>query len=251
MIPGRIPSSLLGALLQLSMQRPIFTADYYAIDTGTGKVGSFIDWNNPTHVIAQGSGTNQVAIPAAHADFGNKLCITSTSTLQFYQSNQSAASFSYGSDGSGICSWAVVGASTYTGFAPIGLGTCDLSSPANGAGISLFHQNATGFRAAVSNGSAYCVNHTSGAGGVPVGASRVLVDIRGGQNPVSALYRNGVLLSTSALTGAFNLGAPKTSLILGAVAGANGYIQRRRAWGWLPSIGSELVPAVDSILAQV
>ncbi len=251
-IPGRIPRGIFGTVLQLSQRRPVFTADFYSIDSGTEKVGSFIDWNDFTHTLSQTGGSSfQVAVPTPHADFGGKLCATWTSISQFYQSNRSAASFSYGNDGSGLCSWAHVGTSGYSGFAVCGVSTCDLTSPLNGSGVSMFHHNAVGFRALISNGAANIINHSPGVGGTPLGSSRLILDIKSHQNPVSALYRNGVLLSTATTTAVFNSAAPKTSMILGATTGANGFIQRQRAWGWMPFMGTNMITVIDSLLAQI
>lgn len=74
-------------LRHLCQGGPVFTADYYSVDGGTGKVASFIDWNDPSHLLAQSSGALQVAIPAAHADFINKLCANFTGA-EYYDSNR-------------------------------------------------------------------------------------------------------------------------------------------------------------------
>lgn len=89
-------SSLFASVLALTAGRPVFTADYYAVDGVTGKVASFIDWNDPTHTLAQATSANQVALPAAHADFAGQLCATfdGGTSARIYQSNRPAAYWS-------------------------------------------------------------------------------------------------------------------------------------------------------------
>jgi hypothetical protein len=91
-----IPNTRFGDLLQIANKRPVFTADYYTVDGGTGRVGSFIDWNDPTHLLTQSTGPSfQVLIPAAHADFNNKLCADFPATSTFYTSNRPASYYTY------------------------------------------------------------------------------------------------------------------------------------------------------------
>lgn len=88
-------------LLALAQGRPVFTADYYAVDGVSGKVASFIDWNDFSHLLVQATSGNQVAIPAVHADFAGKLCADFTGA-QRYVSNRPTASWLYLSDGSSM-----------------------------------------------------------------------------------------------------------------------------------------------------
>jgi hypothetical protein len=76
----------------------VFTADYYAIDGVSGKVASFIDWSDPTHTLAQATSANQVALPAAHADYPGRLCATFTG-VERYASNRAGATWNYLSNG--------------------------------------------------------------------------------------------------------------------------------------------------------
>lgn len=101
--------SLFASVLALAATRPVFTADYYFVDGVTGKVASFIDWNDATHLLAQSTSANQVAIPAAHADFGGRLCATGTG-VEFYDSNRAASAWAL-HDGSG---WSVHAVATLT-----------------------------------------------------------------------------------------------------------------------------------------
>jgi FAD/FMN-containing dehydrogenase len=94
---GGLSQTLFQRVLALSAGRPIFTANYYAVDGVSGKVSAFVDWNDPTHVLAQTTSANQVAIPAAHADFSNQLC--GTFTAHAYQSNRAVAQWIFAHDG--------------------------------------------------------------------------------------------------------------------------------------------------------
>lgn len=86
--------TLFGLILGLTASRPLFTADYYAIDGVTGKVASFVDWSDPTHTLSQSTSAKQVAIPAVHADYPGELCATFAAG-QRYTSNRSATAHDY------------------------------------------------------------------------------------------------------------------------------------------------------------
>lgn len=93
--------------------RPVFTADYYAVDGASGKVSAFVDWNDPTHTLAQATSANQVAIPAAHADFAGKLCANFTGSER-YQSNKDVWKPMHDGTGSTCC--CVFTATSVSGF---------------------------------------------------------------------------------------------------------------------------------------
>lgn len=99
-------TNLFHQILVLAATRPVFTADYYAVDGVTGKVASFIDWNDATHLLAQSSSLLQVALPAAHADYAGKLCATFTGAER-YVSNRAGASWNYLSNGTSMSVHAV------------------------------------------------------------------------------------------------------------------------------------------------
>lgn len=77
-------------VMALSAGLPQFFASRYNVDGVSGEVASFIDANDPTHLLVQPTDTRQVALPAAHADFGGELCATTTGN-EAYQSNRSTA----------------------------------------------------------------------------------------------------------------------------------------------------------------
>ena len=99
-------------ILGLFSGQPVFTADYYAVDGVSGKVAAFIDHNNPAHLFEQAVSGEQVAVPAAHADFGGKTCATFAGG-QRYTSNLAIGSWKFTHDGSGC--------STYSLFTPTNL----------------------------------------------------------------------------------------------------------------------------------
>lgn len=77
-----------------------FDADYYAIDGGSGKVSDFIDYVDPTHTLHQGTGANQVAIPAAYGPMAGAFAASFLGS-QFYDSNRAASAWPYLHNGSG------------------------------------------------------------------------------------------------------------------------------------------------------
>jgi hypothetical protein len=81
-------TSLFPEVLALAATRPIFNADLYVIDGGSGKTRAVADYNDLAHWLDQSDTTKQCALPAAHADFQGKLCLTFTAPdLKNYLSN--------------------------------------------------------------------------------------------------------------------------------------------------------------------
>ena len=87
-------------LVQLSDGRPIFLASQFNPDGVSGKTASFFDAADRNHLLVQATDANQVALPAAHADFGGKVCATATGG-EAYQSNRSTTFWSFTSNGQG------------------------------------------------------------------------------------------------------------------------------------------------------
>jgi hypothetical protein len=84
----------------------LFDAGYYNVDGGTGKVGSFIDYIDTTHLLAQAVSGSQVAIPTNNAAFasakgGSFLGGTIDGVPDHYVSNRAASAFSYIISGNG------------------------------------------------------------------------------------------------------------------------------------------------------
>lgn len=95
--PSEIPRSVVDpfrTVLALSASRPIFTADYYAVDGVTGKVASFIDWNDATHLLAQATSARQVPAPTVDSALNGRLAAV-FSGGQVYESNKTASFFNY------------------------------------------------------------------------------------------------------------------------------------------------------------
>jgi hypothetical protein len=93
------PPSLFEQVLALSAGRPVFTADKYALDGVSGRVRSWIDWNNPAHVLDQATSAAQVPVPAPHADFGGAVCAAHAGLPPYEGNLPGAADFMH--DGTG------------------------------------------------------------------------------------------------------------------------------------------------------
>lgn len=233
----------------LALSTVLFAETEFLLD-GTGTVLAIYDVKDSTrtHVVTQPDTAKQVLPPAMHADFGGKNCYAFTLNTQFYESNRASSTFIYAHDGNpGVCSFAKVGASSFTGFAPLGLGTASLASAAAGPGFSLFHQNAGGWRVVVSDGAAYTISNVA-AGGVPTGQSRLIANLATAATPDLTIYRNGASVATANAGGALSSGAPVTSARFGAVPGSNGFIQRTQVFGYAPFLTTDQVAQLDQLL---
>lgn len=95
--------TLFEEVLALAAGRPVFTADYYALDPVTGKVAAFIDWNDPTHMLVQSTSANQCAAPGTIAGvMAGSTVATFASNLTYYRSNRPTASWDFCSNGAGF-----------------------------------------------------------------------------------------------------------------------------------------------------
>lgn len=235
------------ALMAMSGTRPLFTADKCIEDPANpGYVLRIISYTDPTHWLEQTDNAKQVAMPKPHGDFGGRLCFTFTLNTQAYVSNKAAI---YPHDGTGFTSWEITGQSTFSGFAPVGLNTCSIGSAAVGPGFALFHSAGVGWRVVVSNGATYRIN-TSGAGGDVTGQSRLVVTFGTSATPDMSLYRNGASLATAdatSLSGAASAVAPT----LGAIGGSNGFVNRKRAFGYMPLLTAAQVTELDRLLQSI
>lgn len=120
-------------VLAVSAGRPVFSADYYAVDGVSGKVSAFIDWNDPTHMLVQASSALQVAVPVAHADFAGNLCATFTGA-ETYVSNAPVSRFRFMHDGTGCSLFRVATPTTI-----LGVHSCACTtSQAGVAGLSFY-----------------------------------------------------------------------------------------------------------------
>jgi hypothetical protein len=221
----RNPITPFGDVLTVALNRPVFVADYYAVDGITGKVSAWIDYNDAAHQLVQASNSNQVVVPAAHADFGGKLCATFTGA-EYYVSNKPAAYYTFEHDGNGgsillVCTPTNTAAGgrpvcTRTVGATIGVG---LAFDVAGAGnVGLYVSNAAG--AFVSIGVAQVQNV----------ATYYLVSYRLGISPGAAVYIKSALAVSITSTTAPSGAAPANTLSLGGQSnGANLAAFRYRA----------------------
>lgn len=108
----RVPDNLFGDVLRAAAYRPVFTADLYVIDGGSGKVRAVVDHQDVAHWLDQADTTKQCALPAGHADFGGALCLTASGT-QYYVSNRPNNFFH---DGTGFRSFFVYTPTNTTGL---------------------------------------------------------------------------------------------------------------------------------------
>jgi hypothetical protein len=108
----------------------VFTSDNYAVDGVSGKVASFADWSDPTHLLVQATSANQAAIPAVHADFAGP-CATFAGGIQYASNRVGAVDFMH--DGTGGELFLVF---TYTAS---GVGTVLGSRNVSGRGFSIVH----------------------------------------------------------------------------------------------------------------
>ena len=98
---GRGTRSLFEAILRNAAGKPVFTADYYAVDGVTGKVAAFIDWNDSSHTLAQSTSALQVNLPTVDSRFAGALTITATQANTRYVSSRAASSWRFLHDGTG------------------------------------------------------------------------------------------------------------------------------------------------------
>lgn len=93
------PMALFSRYIALARGRYRFTADNVVEDPShAGFVLRIIDHNNPARWLEQTDPTKQVAMPAAHADFGGRKCLTFTGS-QAYQSNEANTAWAFTADG--------------------------------------------------------------------------------------------------------------------------------------------------------
>lgn len=215
----RAPQSLFAAVLALSAGRPIFTADYYAVDGVTGKVASFVDWNDPTHVLAQSTDARQVDVSAPHVDFAGNLCATfvaadDAGNGNFYASNRAVAAWKFLHDGSGarlvhtmspgtLASCHYFG--TYTGGAVPGAFLSSLGGTFNQARFVL-----------ANDAGAFAVDATHAAGSLALDTPRYYqLRYTEGASPEYQSYDNATQATTGSSAAAPGTGSPTQPLHLG------------------------------------
>ena len=211
--PGAAASSSpLAVILALAATRPVFVADYYVVDGVSGKVRSWIDQNDPTHVLDQSNTARQVALPAAHADFANQLCATFNDT-GLYISNRAASAFLYCQDGSGVSGYVsctpTEAPATANRFI---FGTHGV--PAGPFVLLLAVNGASTYQLEINDGTTGIYAQTAAiSSGTPTYFSYHFATSR---NPDLLFKQRGATANESDLTGPPSGSAPKGPLLLGA-----------------------------------
>lgn len=214
-------------VLILAAGRPVFTADFYAVDGVTTKVASFIDWNDPTHTLAQALSGNQVAVPATHADFGGKLCATFAGG-QYYTSTRAASYWSYANN-TPMDFFATHSPTSVAGFSIIW--ETGLADGTDAQNLALNTTTVTAILQRASGGNQSITRASGAAVGVPV-----LCEVRADEttNPARGLKVTGFAETTAvSITGA--QGTPSATLTLGGRGGGSQFYLGR--WRHLLALG--------------
>lgn len=86
-----------------------FDADLVAVDGSTGKLQSWIDYNDNTHLLTQGAVGNQCVLPSADASLGGaKSAAFVQASANYYDGNRAISAYDYLSDGSGATTYLVL-----------------------------------------------------------------------------------------------------------------------------------------------
>lgn len=237
--------SLFSLVLALAASRPVFTADYYAIDGVSGKVASFIDWNDPTHTLAQATSANQVALPAPSASFNGRYVVTFATTM-FYTSNRAASTWTFLHDGTGMDEFAVFRATAMSPGASMIAGTQTGSTnyqslylTTTGATASMNINNAAGSAIGVGDQAIPALGTSTWLRAtVLAGAGNTKLYDKGTQR------FSGTVSSPSG-------GAPPTSLVLGKLpGGAAAYLGDLRSLLFAPALSASAAAVVASWIQQ-
>jgi hypothetical protein len=230
---GPLSQSVLFSRLQaLAAGRPMFTMDNYTVDGGTGKVASFVDHNRPAHALVQATGANQVAVPAAHADFANALCGTFSGS-EYYVSNDPASARVAAHNGVGE-EWVLVCTPT-----TIGADHRPLATRTTGVSIGTTMALATGVPTMfVSNGAAIFLNFGGGGAlSVNVPTYMTISYVEGRAPDEAVIYRKGTSVATASSASVPSAADSAFPLALGATAaGGQGFIGRIAAAFCLPPL---------------
>lgn len=214
--------SPLDAVLVLAAGRPVFTADFYVVDGVSGKVRSWVDQSDPSHVLDQANTARQVPLPAAHADFGGALCATFNDN-GLYLSNRPASAWRFCHDGTGV-SWYC----TLTGLENPWTASRFVWGTLTGGGTTfallLGGNAANGFRHEISNG-AVIYNPTAAAGTTP---TYVSAHFALSENPDVLYQLKSATVNNSDVTGVPSAGDSSSTLILGANSAFSGNFGRFR-----------------------
>jgi hypothetical protein len=218
---GRMtPAQAMSSLINMSLET--WTFDRYNVDGVSGKLGSLIGWKDATHLLAQATSANQVAVPATHSDFAGRACGT-FSGAEYYVSNKAASARNNAHNGTGE-EWVLV-------FTPttIGADHRPLATRTTGVTIGTTMALASGVPTMfVSNGAAIFMNFGGGgalSANVPIYMSISYVE---GRSPDEAvIFRKGTQVAQATNATAPTASDAAFALSLGATAaGGQGLVGR-------------------------
>jgi hypothetical protein len=216
--------SLFSLVLTVSAGRPVFTADLYVIDGGSGKVRAVADHNDPElHWLDQANTTLQCVLPAGHADYAGKLCLTYTGS-QRYLSNRAAAAWNLPHESGGFTEISVFTPTATGGFSML-WATC---SAGNQNGANIYHNTVDLKLDMHKLGGPQVIAGSLGAVGF---GTPTYATFRHGaaQTPNWELRRKGTLVSSGAYAAAPGTGAASHALISGDNTGPTRWVGRMRA----------------------
>lgn len=244
----RHPIGLFGDVMTLSQGRPVFTADFYAVDSVTLNVSAFIDWNDFSHMLTQSGGASlQVAIPTAHADFGGKLCATFTGS-EWYRSNRLSSTFIYLHTGPFESTHVYTSTSFAGNMVIAGTASIDVN---NGIGYAHWFSTAPRVRLWVANGTSSVFDLFAAAPAVNVPTYSTVGMSQ--QNPAGVVYVKSVLGTSGNVTASPSVSTSVGTLTLGAPGTASPslkFVGRWRSGVYSPSIGIVEQQAKQSWIQQ-
>lgn len=219
------------------------TSDYYAMDEGSGKTASFLDWVpagtgikaiDPTHAYSQPTSANQVAAPGADALFGGRVSASFSGT-EYYNSTAPASAWKFLHDGTGFDAIFVASANTAaaSGTAHTFASTMDIDAFPTSIGSTFRFAAQTGrLSLVVARNNATATINTSfpvGGGWVNDSARYARFTYVEGGSPEYAILDKSTTITSGSSAAAPDTGNPTQTLRLGAEYGA-GFAGLRAKW---------------------
>jgi hypothetical protein len=208
-----IPLPPINEVIAIAAGKPVFTADYYAVDGVTLKVAGWIDFSDVTHLLAQSTSAAQVAIPAAHADYAGARCATFTGA-ETYVSNRPPLAFEFVHDGSGLSLFDCFTATTAAGVHSL---VCTTSS-AGVRGIACYSVTADLRSSVEKTGASVYPDSSVGAIAANVPTYRELSHGTA-RSPQFDLRAKGTTITSGAYASVPEAGAPGHTLRIGSNSG--------------------------------
>lgn len=236
----------------VSATRPVFNADLYVIDGGSGKTRAVVDHNDLAHWLDQGNTTLQCALPAGHADYAGKACLTLSGT-EWYQSNRPPGDWVWGSNGSGVDIYFAATNTQAGAAAQCLLATQNISAHTVGFAVQI-DTSAGNWGWYVNNGTAYAVSRSDAsqfASGSPGWACASHLD--GDPAEVVKRKQGTTIFSGAGAAPAPSASDPVSTLRLGAsaVTGSFRFNGRVRSALFFPRLTpTQRSTIVDAYMAQ-